>query len=123
VASERGRSSRWVEAVDQDRRVEHIYRTWHTVADIEATAQSGDGYVVATVDAGGYLRHLRLDPRIYRSIDPSALAEQITGTIAEASRLARLRAFDAIAAALPINAVPDTTDLALDLFWEELDRR
>lgn len=59
------------------------------MAGIEASADSPDGLITATVDARGALLALELHPRVYRDPDATALSRRITATVAEAGRLAR----------------------------------
>lgn len=54
-------------------------------ADIEATADSPDGLISATVNSRGDLVKLELDDRIYRTADSVALAATITATIQAAA--------------------------------------
>ncbi|MCF6421164.1 YbaB/EbfC family nucleoid-associated protein [Amycolatopsis tucumanensis] len=54
------------------------------VADVTATAESPDGLISATVAGRGELTGLRIDPRLYRSPDSTALAASILDTIRDA---------------------------------------
>jgi hypothetical protein len=101
--------------------VHDIYRTWEQVAAIEETAWSPDGYVTASAGAGGELRDLVLDPRIYRDADAGALAVSIRDTVVEAARLARRQAFDVMKPLLPPNATEAEADLAFDPLLHHLD--
>lgn len=94
--------------------VERIWETWTEVAAIKETATSGDGCVEVTVDATGAVLGMRLDPRGYRRLDATALADTIVATIADAARLARRHAFESMAPLLPSSATPENTDLAFD---------
>lgn len=94
--------------------VERIWATWDEVAAITETTVSDDGSVEVTVDAGGAVRGLRLDPRGYRRLDATTLADTIVATIADATRHARRRAFESMAPLLPRDATFEQTDLAFD---------
>ncbi|GAB1509195.1 YbaB/EbfC family nucleoid-associated protein [Actinophytocola sp. KF-1] len=94
-----------------------------TIAETRATADSGDGLVSATVDGNGRLLELWLDPRIYRAPDSAGLAATITETVREAVRQAEETVFAAAVRFLPDDATPATTDLRLDPFLHQLDRR
>lgn len=94
--------------------VERIRETWNEVAAITETATSDDGCVEVTVDAGGAVRGLRLDPRGYRRLDATTLADTIVTTITDAAGLARRRAFESMAPLLPQDATFERTDLAFD---------
>lgn len=94
--------------------VERIWQTWDEVAAISETAVSDDGSVEVTVDAGGAVRGLRLDPRGYRRLDATTLADAIVTTITNAAQLARRRAFESMAPLLPQDATFEQTDLAFD---------
>jgi len=61
------------------------------IAEVEATADSPDGLVTATVNGGGELVELDLDPRIYREHDTRALAARIRAAVGEAHALAGRR--------------------------------
>jgi DNA-binding protein YbaB len=94
--------------------VERIWQTWDEVAAITETATSDNGFVEVTVDAGGAVRGLRLDPRGCRRLDATTLADTIVATIADAAQLARRHAFESMAPLLPSDATFEQTDLAFD---------
>jgi DNA-binding protein YbaB len=94
--------------------VERIREIWNEVAAIDETAISDDGCVEVTVDASGAVRGLRLDPRRFRRLDATALADTVVATIAAAAQLARRRAFETMAPLLAPNAAFERTDLAFD---------
>lgn len=100
-----------------------IERSWQALAGLESTSESTDGYVRVTVDAGGRISRLELDPRIYRNADAEALTGTILRTVAEAARLVRRRAFEAIAPLLPAGAEPESADLLFGPLLAELNRR
>lgn len=102
---------------------EDVRALQRTIAETRETADSADGMVAATVGGNGELVELWLDPRIYRTPDSAALAATITDTIHQAARQAEERVFAATATFLPDGATPETTDLRLDPFLHQLDRR
>ncbi|WP_163572785.1 YbaB/EbfC family nucleoid-associated protein [Fodinicola feengrottensis] len=55
---------------------------------MEATAESPDGLVAATVNSSGDVVELELDDRVYRTSDSAALAAAITQTIRAAASIA-----------------------------------
>jgi DNA-binding protein YbaB len=101
-------------------RASDIERIWDQVATISETALSADGCVETTVDARGRVLALKLDPRVLRRLDSTALADTIVATISEAAQLAQRRAFDSMAPLLPRNASPEHTDLAIDPIMHHL---
>jgi DNA-binding protein YbaB len=68
-----------------------IRRVRDTIADVEATADSPDGLVQATVDGRGRLLALRLSPLVYRELGSAALAESVVDTVTAAVALASHR--------------------------------
>jgi DNA-binding protein YbaB len=109
---------RMVETHDQ--RTERLLRE---LADVRATAESDDNLIATTVDRGGRLHELHLDPRIYRTLDVDELADGIVATTRQATKLARRQAAKVAADLLPGRIDPDRTDLGFDLVIDELDRR
>jgi DNA-binding protein YbaB len=53
---------------------------------MKATAESADKLVKATVGPRGNLERLEIDPRAYRRLSPTQLADAIVATAASASR-------------------------------------
>jgi len=100
-----------------------IRSTQRRMAEIRATADSGDGLISVTVGGAGELLELWLDPRIYRTTDSAALARDITGTIHRAVERAEEEGIAIVASLLPADATPGTTDLRFDPLLHELDRR
>jgi DNA-binding protein YbaB len=98
-------------------------RVLRELGEIRATAESDDGLIAATVDRGGRLRELRIDPRVYRTLDADELAEGVAATAGRAGKLAHRQAVKVAADVLPAPAAPDDTDLGFDLVLGELDRR
>ncbi|MDX6240438.1 MAG: hypothetical protein QOG10_5258 [Kribbellaceae bacterium] len=66
-----------------------VRRMRQAVADSTGTAESADGLIEATVGVHGELLDLTLDPRLYRTPDADALAEQIRTAVNEAGRNAQ----------------------------------
>ncbi|MEU6642741.1 YbaB/EbfC family nucleoid-associated protein [Saccharomonospora sp. NPDC046836] len=93
------------------------------IADIEATADSPDGLISATVVGRGELAELYLDPRIYRATDSKALAESIVDTIKDAVARSREDLFEITREYLPPNAKLANTDVHTDAFIHQLDKK
>src|SRR5690349_14551559 len=93
------------------------------LAAIRATAESADGLIRVTVSGTGELVELRLDPRIHRWPDSTALARDITETMRRAAGQARVEGLAAAAGLLPADADPATADLRFDPVLHELDRQ
>jgi DNA-binding protein YbaB len=106
---------------EQERFAEGIRRIQAELADVRATAESDDGLIKAEVDVRGSLRTLELDPRIYRSPDSTALAADITRTVARASEQAQRRAVEISSEILPDGVNPEEADLAFDPILHQLD--
>ncbi|MEV6638401.1 YbaB/EbfC family nucleoid-associated protein [Actinoplanes sp. NPDC051470] len=100
---------------------EEIYQVWERLASHEETAWSRDRLVSATVGAGGEVRGLWLDPRIYRVADAARLAATIAGTIRDAAGQAQRRAFETMAPLLGPHASASAADLAFDPVLHHLD--
>lgn len=101
---------------------EQIRAVQRELAGISETAESDDGLIGATVGARGELAELRLDPRIYRRPDSSALAEEILRAYRAARDAAQRKAFEISAGLLPRGATRAGTDLDFDPALHELDR-
>ena len=67
---------------------DHVRRVRGEVERIEAAAESPDGLIKATVGGDGQVLELDLNPRILRTTDSRALADDITSTIQDAQRAA-----------------------------------
>ena len=65
-----------------------IRRVRNNLGAVEATADSPDGLVSATVDGRGRLLDLRLSSRVYRELGSAALAESVVDTVRAAVELA-----------------------------------
>lgn len=73
------------------------------------TAASPDGLIEATVGMHGEVRDFVLDPRVFRTVDADALADQIRQVINEALEDAQKSAARELAPLLPSGAgVPQT---------------
>ncbi|MGC7095104.1 YbaB/EbfC family nucleoid-associated protein [Amycolatopsis lurida] len=92
------------------------------IADIEATADSSDGLISATVAGRGELSELCLDPRIYRTTDSKALAAAIMDTIKDAVEQSQRQLFEITREYLPPGAKFETTDVHTDPFMHQLDK-
>ncbi|MDA3647208.1 YbaB/EbfC family nucleoid-associated protein [Saccharopolyspora indica] len=108
--------------VDYERMAEQVRAVQREIAGISETSESDDGLIAATVDARGELVDLRLDPRIFRQPDSSALAAEVLHVYRDAREAAQCRAFEASAALLPRGATRAGTDLDFDPALHELDR-
>lgn len=102
------------EVAEQERMARAFKRVQEKLADIEVTEESDDGLILATVGPRGELRALDLDPRIYRTQDATALADDILATVRKAADTAGRRAFDAAVEVLPPRATYEDTDIAFD---------
>lgn len=102
------------EVAERERMARAVRRVQDKLVDIEVTEESDDGLIAATVGARGELRALDLDPRIYRSQDATALADDILATVRKAADTAGRRAYDAAVEVLPPGATYEDTDVAFD---------
>jgi DNA-binding protein YbaB len=59
--------------------------------EVRETAESADGLITVTLGARGELLALELDPRIYRTTDAAALAQDILDTVRRAADAVRER--------------------------------
>ncbi|MEC3981817.1 YbaB/EbfC family nucleoid-associated protein [Amycolatopsis sp. H20-H5] len=71
------------------------------LAEIEGTAESPDGLILATVSGCGELIGLDLNPRIYRTTDSQALETAILDTVDAARRSAEAEVAGLAAELLP----------------------
>lgn len=90
-------------------------------AELTATAESPDGLVAATAGPHGQVRALYLDPRLYRTRDPVALAHSVLAAVLAATEAAAREVFDLVVDLLPAPADPADTDLSIDPLLRELD--
>ncbi|MFI6595581.1 YbaB/EbfC family nucleoid-associated protein [Nonomuraea sp. NPDC050536] len=75
------------------RQAARVKQAYGELNELEVTAESGDGLVAVTVGGRGQVRGIELNPRVYRKVSPSELAESImelidraTDTVTERSR-------------------------------------
>ncbi|PXY25868.1 hypothetical protein DI005_06895 [Prauserella sp. PE36] len=108
---------------DYERLRDDLLRIRQRIADIEATADSPDGLISATVVGRGELSELYLDPRIYRTTDSKALAASIVDTIREAVTQSQEQLFEITKQYLPPNAKFQETDVHTGPFLHQLDRK
>ncbi|QFY05374.1 YbaB/EbfC family DNA-binding protein [Nonomuraea phyllanthi] len=67
---------------------QHLTRAreaYEELAALEHTARSEDGMVSVTVGRHGHLRGIQLNPRVYRALSPSELADAIMRQAGEAT--------------------------------------
>jgi DNA-binding protein YbaB len=95
-----------------------VRRMRQAVADSTGTAESADGLIEATVGVHGELVDLTLDPRLYRTPDADALAEQIRTTVNEAGHNAQEKLRRDLSRYLPEDA-DGAADLGFEAFLRE----
>jgi DNA-binding protein YbaB len=95
-----------------------VRRMRQAVADATGTAESAGGLIEATVGVHGELVNLTLDPRLYRTPDADALADQIRTAVNEAGRNAQEKLRPDLTPYLPGDA-----DGAADLGFEAFLRQ
>lgn len=96
-----------------------VARMRRAVQDSTGTAESADGLIEATVGVYGELVELTLDPRIFRTPDAAALAEQIRAAVNEAGRNAQEKVRRELAQYLP-GEVAGGDDLGFEPFLRQL---
>ncbi|ADB29883.1 conserved hypothetical protein [Kribbella flavida DSM 17836] len=89
-----------------------VLRMRRTLTATTGSAESGDGLIEATVDVHGRVTDLVLDPRVFRTPDSDALAEQIRAVVNEAGADAQERARHDLTKFLP----PGADEAFLPLF-------
>lgn len=72
-------------AADFDRSVTRWREAYGQLNELSHTSRSADGMVTVTVGSRGQVRSIALDPRVYRKLSPSELADAITKQIAVAT--------------------------------------
>jgi DNA-binding protein YbaB len=92
------------------------------LTDVRATGESADGYVVATVGGRGELLELSLDPRIYRTQDSDALADDILAAVRAAAERAGEQVFTAARKLLDPTATRDSADLDFGPFLRQVEQ-
>jgi DNA-binding protein YbaB len=108
---------------DYERLRDDLLEVRERIADIEATADSPDGLVSATVVGRGELSELYLDPRIYRTTNSKALAKSIVDTIEDAVKQSREQLFEITRRYLPRDAKFESTDVHTDPFINQLNKK
>ncbi|QFU91115.1 YbaB/EbfC family nucleoid-associated protein [Amycolatopsis sp. YIM 10] len=108
---------------DYERLRDDLLEIRDKIADIEASADSPDGLVSATVVGRGELSELYLDPRIYRTHDSKALAGSIVDTIKDAVARSQEQLFEITRQYLPPAAKLEDTDVHTGPFLHQLDRK
>ncbi|GAA0522752.1 hypothetical protein GCM10011581_33790 [Saccharopolyspora subtropica] len=108
---------------DYERLRDDLFDIRTRIADIEATAESPDGLIRATVVGRGEVSELHLDPRIYRTTDSQALAASIVDTIRDAVEQSREQLFEITRQYLPPNAKFENTDVHTDPFLHHLNEK
>ncbi|WP_409490065.1 YbaB/EbfC family nucleoid-associated protein [Amycolatopsis sp. cmx-11-12] len=94
---------------DYRRMAEELRTAQDRIAELRATAESGDGLISATVGGYGELVELHLDPRIYRVPDSAELARSIKDTIHRATESAQEQCSALVAGHLPEDTTTTTT--------------
>ena len=79
----------------------NLARMRSRLAEVEGSARSADGGVELTVGPQGTLRALRIDPRTYRRLSPTELADEVVRLSGEALGDARRQLADVMAPFLP----------------------
>ncbi|MFI7676883.1 YbaB/EbfC family nucleoid-associated protein [Actinophytocola sp. NPDC049390] len=80
--------------VDHDRMRAGLLAVRERLADVRETAESDDGLITVTVGARTELLDLRLDPRVLRSPNSTALAADILATTRRAAERVRTRLYE-----------------------------
>lgn len=80
-------------AAEVNQKIARIRETYEELSALEHTAHSRDEMVSVTVGRHGQVRGIRLNPRVYRTLSPSELADAImqqvnaaTAAVSERSR-------------------------------------
>jgi DNA-binding protein YbaB len=76
------------------------------LAELQATAESEDGLIRATVGPRGQLIDLRLDRRIYRDMDAAELGRKIVATTEQAAAQAAEQVQQMMSGYLPADSGP-----------------
>jgi DNA-binding protein YbaB len=85
----------------------NLARLRSRMAEVEGSARSADGTIELTVGSQGTLRALRIDPRAYRRLSPTELADEIVRLSGEAAGDARRQFADVMAPFLPSGVAYD----------------
>ncbi|MDA0632355.1 YbaB/EbfC family nucleoid-associated protein [Nonomuraea sp. MCN248] len=73
-------------AKEYNQRTAGLRKAYGQLSELTATAESRDGMVRVTVGARGQVMSIKLDPRVYRKLSPSELAQAILHQIGAAGR-------------------------------------
>ncbi|MFC7593238.1 YbaB/EbfC family nucleoid-associated protein [Nonomuraea antimicrobica] len=72
-------------AAEFDRSVGRLRAAHDRLNEVSHTARAADGMVTVTVGPRGQVRSITLDPRVYRKLSPSELADTIMDQIGAAT--------------------------------------
>ncbi|MEV0144468.1 MULTISPECIES: YbaB/EbfC family nucleoid-associated protein [unclassified Nonomuraea] len=70
---------------EYEQQLSRVRDAYGRLAELEATAQSGDGMVTVRVGPRGEVRAIELNPRVYRKLSPSELSHEIMTQIEQAT--------------------------------------
>ncbi|MET7460772.1 YbaB/EbfC family nucleoid-associated protein [Nonomuraea sp. NPDC005501] len=70
---------------EYERQLRRVRDAYGRLAELEATARSGDGMVTVKVGPRGKVRAIELNPRVYRKLSPSELSHEIMTQIERAT--------------------------------------
>ncbi|WP_307794526.1 YbaB/EbfC family nucleoid-associated protein [Winogradskya humida] len=76
------------------------------LSSLRATVRSDDGFVEATVGPRGQLIDLKLDPGVYRELEPDELADEIIAVTAAAATKAAIEVQRLMAGLIPSESGP-----------------
>lgn len=85
----------------------NLARLRSRMAEVKGSARSADGSIEVTVGPQGTLRALRIDPRAYRRLSPTELADEIVRLSGEAAGDARRQLADVMTPFLPAGVAYD----------------
>jgi DNA-binding protein YbaB len=86
---------------EHERHTRLVEEAYGKLNESEAVARSDDEMVTATVGPHGRLKSLRLNPRVYRRLSPSELADTIVKVIGQATDSIEERTRELIGPLLP----------------------
>ncbi|MGV9772977.1 YbaB/EbfC family nucleoid-associated protein [Streptosporangium sp. NPDC003464] len=70
---------------DYNRQAGQLREMYGKLSELTATARSEDRMVTVTVGARGQVRDIQFDPRVYRKLSPSELAQSVMDQIGAAT--------------------------------------
>ncbi|WP_186403670.1 YbaB/EbfC family nucleoid-associated protein [[Actinomadura] parvosata] len=88
-------------AADFERSTGPLREVYARLKELTHTSRSSNGMVTVTVGAHGQVVSISLDPRVYRKLSPSELADAIAGQIAVASRQVSARVREVVEPLMP----------------------